>query len=314
MPIVAFGAPVIVVPPPTGGGTTTLPAGSSSGILSVSLSSARGDITLTHDGPYSFLRGATGFGLPPMQLTVDDLPDEGGLLRSERRATRPLFLPVFIEAALPAEVRALEQRLFRLLAAPVTVTVAQPDGSSRHIRARYAGGMEGAMDETWGSSWRTYGASLLCLDPCWYGAPISEEFGVSSTKAFLSTSTNFFPVQLAAPKVLGDTTVDNAGDVDSWPIWSVHGPGTSFTATNTATGESFTVAHTLAEGESFVVDTRPLAKTVTGEDGANLFGALGSFPALWSLAPGLNDVHLTLLGATSASTVSVSYEPRYLSA
>ena len=66
--------------------------------------------------------------------------------------------------------------------------------------------------------------------------------------------------------------------------------------------------------DAVTIDTRPGAKTVTKQDGSNLFGFLAWPPQLWSLAQGSNSVRIEMSAATSASSVVLSWRRRYLSA
>jgi hypothetical protein len=113
--------------------------------------------------------------------------------------------------------------------------------------------------------------------------------------------------------VLGITPIDNPGEVDAWPVWTITGPATVITATNVSTGQSFVLTKTLAAGELVTITTqRP---TVRGPLGENLVNAL-NWPScyLWPLIPGTNQVNFAVAGASTGTAIELSFYPRWAGA
>lgn len=110
----------------------------------------------------------------------------------------------------------------------------------------------------------------------------------------------------------GTLYADNPGDVQSGFIavaTAVGGTVTAFTITG-ETGEKITVTHTLTEGESIVIDTRPGHKTVAA-GGTAILGDLSWDSVFFPLLAGENRLSWSCEGTGSVS-VTVSLTPRYL--
>jgi hypothetical protein len=103
--------------------------------------------------------------------------------------------------------------------------------------------------------------------------------------------------------------------VESWPVWTITGPGSSPILRNLSKNVFLSLPVTLLAGESVVIDTRPGRKTVTKQDGSSLFGSLTQTSSLWSLLPASNSVRIEFTGALAGvSTVTLNFRRRYLSA
>ena len=280
--------------------------------------SAGGDVLDLSDGEgYTCMPGREGFGVVEREVAYDALPDGGGALRSIRDKVRVIALPLRVQGATQEEYTA---RLRRLQAAmrhprrsgievPGLLTVALPDGSRRSISAYYNGGLsttEDILDDFLLRMSTFPNFELLALDPYWAGGQMSGGWESSGGGAFFGT----MPRQLAASQVLGDVVVDLPGDADSYPIWTITGPGTP-TITNVTTGRSFEFSTAVSSGRTVTVDTRPDRLTVVDDLGADLYGSVASFPDFWPLEPGPNELTVELAGSTSASSVSFTADVRW---
>lgn len=283
------------------------------------------DVVNKLESVYVLRPGVTGLDMPPVALSSDALPDDdGSLLRSLRFVERDIFLPIWISAVSHEQLRTRTQALLALLnprksSDPyderniVDVTVGQPNGSRRLISGYYVGGAEGSYGPNeYGVEWRVIGATIRCLDPFWHATdPLSLPFVTTpAANPFLSTTVPFFPVRLGTSQVLGSVTIDNPGDVDAYIVWTVVGPGASFTATNATTGRTLTFGADLT-GKTITIDTRRQVQTVVDQTEANLFGDLTG--DLWPLVPGANAVTLAVSGATTETLVTATVHSRFLS-
>lgn len=283
--------------------------------------SAAGDVLdLTSGQGYTCLPGREGFGLPPRQVIQNELPDGGASLQGIRDQVRVMTIPLRVRGATQDEYL---QRLRRLQAAmlhplrngievPGTLTVALPDGSRRSIAAYYNGGLSGEEDPLDDLKLRmgTFpNFELLALDPYWTGGQVGDGWRATAGNAFFGA----MPLQLAASQVLGAVTVDLPGDAESWPIWTIVGPGTP-TIANTTSGRSFEFAVAVEDGRTVTVDTRPDRLTVTDDLGTDLYDTLATWPDLWPLEPGRNELTVELAGAGSGSRISFTADVRWQAA
>lgn len=95
---------------------------------------------------------------------------------------------------------------------------------------------------------------------------------------------------------VGGTSVVNAGDLPSWPRFTIHGPITNPQISNFSTGLSIRFSADLAPDQFLVVDSR-YATVQLGNDAGGALANRYSFydfaaSEWWQLLPGTNDVRL----------------------
>jgi Phage tail protein len=191
-----------------------------------------------------------------------------------------------------------------------------PSGTARDLVCRYLSGLEVLQDDNFldiGGLAQTV-LHFAAEQPYWQdSSPTVQSWSLLSS---LATFFPIFPLRLSGSEVFADATVDNSlGDVEAWPVWTITGPGSNPILRNLTTGMVLSLPVTLLSGESVVIDTRPGAKTVTKQDGTNLFGSLASPPQLWNLAQGSNSIRIEFTAATAGiSAVTLTFRKQYLSA
>lgn len=256
------------------------------------------------------ITGITGRGLPPVDFQDLIVPlQPGSAFRSVRDNARDLIIPILLSEAdnvtYRQTLRALAVQLHPS-ETPGVIQVDTVDGLSREIDAWYVDGFQWVEEYP---TWSIPSLLFRACDPYWRDAEWTQEDYVTGTAA---TFFPIFPLALASSEVFAASTVDNPGDVETWPVWNVTGPGSALVLRNLTTGLVLSLTATLSAGESVSIDTTPGEKTVTKNDGTNLFSGLSDDSELWALAAGSNSLQIELTGATSASAVSLRYRPRYL--
>lgn len=256
-----------------------------------------------------------GLFAPPVALQEDTVPGQpGGRLREMRHETREFVLPLYFY-----DDDSLTGLWGQLRAAAKTmdpgrgegrIRVTSPGGDQREIRCVVTAGLE--LNQTQGrESSPTHQRAAVVFrahDPYWYATNLSvAEFTAGARPSFFP----IFPLRLSAGEVFADVTVDNPGDVATWPVWEVDGPGTDIALRDLGMGQATELATTLLAGQTVTIDTRPGRKTVTRDDGTNLFPQLGGSD-LWPLAPGSTAVRIEMGGAGDTSVVRLRYQPAYL--
>lgn len=262
--------------------------------------------------------GAVGLGMPPVALVQDEAAGQvGSILRAVRVLARDVSVPLFVEQTSESDLRDLLRELALQLdptRGDCTLRAVAGDGSStRDLTVRYTGGLEGdRVTGQRGLTWQKAVLGFRAPDPYWYDSvTTSTTFTVAASPATMLSAT-FLPLTLSSDTVLGTQVVSNAGDVEAWPIWTIHGPGSNLVLTNTTSGKTLTLNVTLTNAQSVVIDTRPGKKTVKRNDGTNLYGSLGAGSALWSLPRGNNTLTIQLTDATAESYVTLAYKRRWL--
>ena len=270
-----------------------------------------------HSGPF-LMPGVEGLGFAPVELFGPPLPDgDGSVFLGSRFGDGRVFLPIFIGARDWPSLREHRRQLERVLdpaTGPVRVYLTQPDSSAaRYVEGYYAGGMEGGYgaDEA-GWSWQKVGVEIRCFDPAAYGETVTQPWSVTGApRPFLSTTTAFFPVVLGDSLVGGERVLTNAGDIDAWPVTVVTGPGSGLVLSNLTTGKTFALTGDITS--PVTVDARPRGAADVFDASGDLWDRVTLGSSLWPLVPGPNRVRVTLIGATSASSISVSWRPTYRS-
>lgn len=259
----------------------------------------------------------SGRFMPRIEVQVDEIPGRAGaVLRDVRHGVHEFVLPLSIAAADDAALRTVLRELVDRMdptRGTGKIRVTSPVGDQREINCVYAAGLE--MAEKAGSSGPGYQECPLAFtayDPYWYDpSPIAETFAITDTPDFFP----ILPLRLTSSELVADGVATNTGSVDAWPVWTVTGPGSGITLRNLTTGTYLTLdGVTLQAGESISIDTRPGYRTVTQNDGTNLYPNLTLLSTLWPLARGTNNVRLEMTGVDAAvSGLTLSYYQRYLS-
>jgi phage-related protein len=260
--------------------------------------------------------GAKGLDMPVYAYTQDESPGiDGYAIRQVRAGGKEIALPIAFWAD---DSRAAYLTRRRTLIRSVnpkrgdgTLTVTQADGTARTITARYTSGLEGdeSLDAA-GARWCMGVLTFACPSPFWLGAEITTEWRAAVSGTFFP----FLPLTVGNSQVLGSVTVDNDGDDNAFPIWTITGPATAVSLTNVTTGEVLVLTHTNTVGDTIVIDTRERQQTALLNGATNLWGDISDASTLWALEPGLNDLTLTVTGSTSNTRVRMTYQPRYLAA
>lgn len=260
--------------------------------------------------------GAKGLDMPGYAFNTDESPGiDGYALRDVRAQGKEIVLPLAFWANDSRAAYLARRRAFIRSLNPKrgvgTLTLTQPDGAVRTIGAYYTGGMEGdesldAAGERWAINVITFG----CPSPYWTGAEVTQTWKADPGGTFFP----FLPLVVGASQVLGSVTVDNDGDDVAYPVWTVTGPATSVTLTNDTTGATLVLARTITGTDTIVIDTRERQQTALLNGITNLWPDLSSTSELWPLQEGVNALTLAVAGSTASSSISMSYQPRYLAA
>jgi hypothetical protein len=291
------------------------PASAPGGIPSYDLSSGAQDIFV--------LKGMKGFDAPTVQINYDELPGlDGAYLRHVRNESRELFLPIFLSAPTREQLLVKKRQLIASLNPAFgagRVRLTEADGTSRYIEAYCVSGPEGDEGETQaGQHYTKIGLIFRAMDPFFYaGTTQTIEFTPGALNLKLFFDGDFlgeFPLN-ANHTLNGVSQLTVTGDVDTWPVWYIHGPCSDLEfVRRTPLGEdlTFSLDLSLEPDDLVVIDTRPGHKSAVNQTtGENLWPLLGPAPQLWPIAPGVNEVEISAEGVGAETSVSLVYTPRY---
>lgn len=267
---------------------------------------------LNKENKVRLLKGMKGFSMPTFSYSEEEVPFQAGSrLRDVRTKARDMDLPLKIECDTEIELESKIReflRVFNPTKSDGTFKSIASDGSQREIKCRYISGFE--MDESHGvrgETWQKAVGVFRAFDPHWYDSQtIVETFRLNESPGL------FFPIlplRLVSSTVFADISINNTGDVETFPEWIITGPGENIVISNLTTGEQTKLELKLESWESLTINT--VSKTITKNDGTNLFYTMTDDSSLWSLKEGENSIRLEMSIATEDSSVQLSYRPRY---
>lgn len=266
---------------------------------------------------YDVLAALRGRWMPPAGWIEDRAPGiPGTIIRGTQVNALDFDLPLLVTGASAAQ---LHQRLRDLMywfdprrgAGAFEATA--PDGETRRLVCRAESVDVPEDGSNRGQDWQNVVVALHAPESYWY-APAAETFtyteSFSTPVAFLNDP--FFPLNLTSSALYRAPTVDNPGTTESWPTWRISGPGTNPALRNTDTGEVMAFTRTLARGDLIVITLTRTSVTVTDGLGTRLYSTMTNPSVPWPIRPGINHVQIGMDGATSDSSVTLQYTPRFI--
>lgn len=265
----------------------------------------------------------SGLLSPPVRFEEEGIPEmDGARLRAVHHSVREVFIPVWVHGTSAADLRTKVRQLVSALnplRGDGRLRVTSPIGDQRELVCRVSSGLEGVerLGETSGIWSQSMPLLFRVWDPYWQDVSDTVS-GPWNTGGNPGSFFPLFPLRLSSSEVFASVTVDNAGDVEAWPVWTLTGPGASPKLKNLTTGKTLDLsAYSIASGEVVTIDTRPTGstrKTITSSVNGNLYPYLTATSALWPFALGSNTVQVEMGSASDVSSVQVSRRHRWLAA
>lgn len=274
-------------------------------------------LSTTGDGSSSgSSSGVEGFGEPDYtRMTVSSAGRDGQRrvgLRS-RAQPRSGLLPVIILADTVPEWYALSAGWRNSWSPdnPGTLAVTMPNGQRRTLQAylqdddKYAPLVDPTINLT-----ESVAVTWVADDPWWKGDTVTASFTVVTGTVDFFNGGAAPPFNLAAGNLLSGVRLNNPGDLEAWPTYTLTGPATGFSVT--LNGHTVSGNINVATGQTLVVNTDPSAQV------AFLYGSDGSTtnvtPQLTAVDFGFIPSGLTVptsVVVNGTGQLSVSFQPRY---
>jgi hypothetical protein len=251
----------------------------------------------------------TGFNMAPAQVRIQESAGDGGVFRHSKKGVRELDLPITTLGATRDEVQAKLRRLSRLLQdvlGATTLEASYSDGEKLQMQVYYTGGAEGQWGGEAGQIWNRWVLSLQAPVPFWEKAQeVSFILGEEPTgRGLLPELTK---LKVSSGQIFGEVTVNNVGDVPSFPKWRILGPITNLVVSNGL--QSFAIPSVINGSTVITIETG--TGRVYDEAGTNLYNLLGPAPKLFQLPPGNTTITVTGDDTTEATRVGFFYKPRF---
>ncbi|MFC9085363.1 phage tail family protein [Nocardiopsis dassonvillei] len=320
MPLIALAPPIPPDPPKT---WPKIPDPPAKRILWISPDGR--EIPLTDGAGYTSITGRSGFGRVSPELVADATASGATRLADYRDSPRLMRIPLVIDGADPdAYLRAHRELVASTRhrrpgqVAMGAIRVELPDGSWRQIPAVYHAGLdphEDVLDDLMWARQEHQDVEFYAPEPHFLGPPVSLAWRLAEApRPFYP----IYPLRLSSSQVGGSARIFSPGDADSYPVWEITGPGTPI-MTSATTGQSWAFSEEVPEGTTVTVDCRPpsvapeTGLTAVDQDGVDWWWAFTGWPELWEIPPGEMVLSAQMTGATTASRIRLSFEPRYLS-
>ena len=273
------------------------------------------------------LPGATGMGLPPVEVISEPVPGvAGSTLVEVRVGEREVYLPIYLategtpEDFIDAKTE-FEDMLWPLgRAAPTLRIVAQDHTGIRELPVTYVEGLTGDEGRTAaGARWATVGLRFRAVNPYWQARQDTPfEAGVAGPKdpflgAHGAPNTAPWPRRLAGSTVLGMGMVVNVRSaVPVYPTAELTGPMNSFEA-SADTGWHIRVPDPIPAGQTLRIVSEPRRKSVR-LGGLPAAGRIDLGGALKPFQPGENILDVLAPGGDENTLVRLTWREQYRSA
>lgn len=276
--------------------------------IQISIIGSDDEILLDHGGDYILATGAMGFGIPATEVRIEPSASDGGVFRYSRRSTRELDLPIVVFGHDRDNVEFNLRRLSSIMReTPFKIRATYDTGEQWDLEGIYVGGGETQYGEDAGKTYCRWVVQVQCPQPFWVSTQ-SISYTVGSGDTGRSIIPWLAELRVSSSQAIGAINVENPGDVESYPVWTLTGPFDQATISNGDGTKSFVYNEPVAAGTTVIVDTR--SATVKNTAGTNLYSKLGTSPKLFAIPAGTSQASIAATNTTSATSISLSFQPR----
>jgi hypothetical protein len=231
------------------------------------------------------LDGPLGLDAPPEEPTTAPRPGDGSILTNQRRAARPITLPVLFNGT--THRVAMKALVDSFALGPGQLRHVDDDGTARSLReVIYDGGLEGD-DAQARSDWSRRVLNLVALDPYWYDDTDDVALGPPEADTAYDDAVGYdaeIPYDGAAAGISAGVGYDDAIDYDAdipydggtivefdlaspmgvWPTITVRGPATFVQVVHLGTGETIETLPgvEVPGGRDMLIVNRPEDRTI----------------------------------------------------
>jgi hypothetical protein len=258
----------------------------------------------TGHGPQA-VAGATGLGIPGVTLQWSAGAGDGAVYRSKRVPQRDIDIPIHIFAGDQGDLRKEVSRLARLFATPMRLYFQEDDTGDRwYLDVYRSGGGDYAYGgDTNGDRELNTVITVTAGDPYWTSETFDQRVisRAVTGKGLIKDSTagntgadSLIHLRLSSSQVQGTVLLENTGDVASYPVWEIYGPGSDILAIG-PNGDKWEWTGSLATGEKLTVDSR--AASAIDATGASRYASFALAPRFWTVPPGISTATVTMGGS-----------------
>lgn len=271
------------------------------------------DISTPGAGVTLYRAAVRGLGMPDSDDRVTVAPMlHGQRFRGFRIKPRDIFWPVLVYGEKDQAWVDRDSGFWRTMRPDISGvwTVTAPDASRRSITCRFAGLTDEYSRDPTTSGVMAYGVNLVADDPFWRGTEVTAgPWSAPNALPFFGGATGGSGplLYISARDGAGGATVNNPGDVEAWPTWTITGPSTS--ATVAVSGALVGVPFALAAGEVLTINTDPAVLSAVSNLTGDKTRLLSASTVFAPIPAGANRGLSAAISGTGS--VRVSFTPRY---
>jgi len=207
------------------------------------------------------LAGTRGLTLPPTSRVVDSSPARAGSRhRGSVTSEREVFWPIKIFHGDGSLDWVARDRAFRRTLdpdRPGVWTVTQPSGETRSLTLHFDNEGAQAFDTIPSLiGWAHYGLYLVAEQPYWVGDPVTRSWAADVPMPFFDP-TGPQLVNISSAHKLATATLDNPGDVGSYPRWYIDGEIESATVGVDGGMGGVHIPFAIAANQCLIIETDP---------------------------------------------------------
>jgi hypothetical protein len=255
--------------------------------------------------------GVRGFNMPPItHYLTPRATVPGARWRGHSVDVREVFWPLQVYSDAGSTAWIVRDRAFWKTMRPDktgTWTVIQPNGVKRTLTLRFQddGSQQYDTDPAI-VGWTNYGITLAAEDPYWAGPTETGTWTQGTPSGFFATGSA--TLKISPGVTLATATLNNPGDVETWPVWEVHGPVDN--ASVGLNGRIINVPFAVPAGQVLTINTSPRVQTamLNGVDRTADLGTVDFAPLPADQTTALS------LNMTGTGTVKAHITPLYLRA
>lgn len=258
------------------------------------------------------LTDITGFDMPDVRENADNLVQmDGGIHGDFFFGRRPMTMSARVLAVSAADRNDKINDALRAFAAlrdDLEIKWTPDGGQEQFISAR----LQQPMRVT-GNWIKEFQVGLVAADFRKYSTDLASSTVAADATAGVG-GFGFplaFPINFGVANPTGQLLAENNGNVTTYPVFTITGPGSNPSIFNATTNQTISFAYTLAAGETLVVDT--LNRTVMLNGTTNRYSALDFTTTSWfGLVPGVNDLRLIYPSYSTGAALQVQWRHAWL--
>lgn len=261
-----------------------------------------------------YLMETQGFHLQGLEVIEELTPYRHGADAIDiYLAPRELSVGLILRADSHAEVQTLDRQIERGLSpfkGQGTLRVIRADGATRALYCYMIAysDLEYKAPKVGGKVIR-----FRASDPFWFDPTEVERVIAVSGAVYEIVFPIEFPITFDSADVNEYFNVENEGDVETYPVITVYGPGDNPTIDNETADKLFSVNQAMDEGDYITIDMEN--GTVEFYDSSlgtttNIIEYISDDSEFWPLLVGNNELHVILANTTDGS-VKIEYYNRY---